>query len=131
MSTDRMRTELTSIPLLPVAGSCSGDPRGNENKGIIVYVRDEAEGRAALADFDRLDNPPDCCRLRYRLLSPDRPEEHPEIVTAVAAHTGSWPLPLTVVDGNAVVAGRLATQAELVRFTSGKTPGHAPGLMPV
>ncbi|GIG90650.1 hypothetical protein [Plantactinospora endophytica] len=124
MSADRI-----TLPQAPTSSTCGGAPQ-DESKGLIVYVRDETESREVLEVFDRLDNPPDCCRLRTRQLAKDIPADHPQLVTDVAAHTGGWPLPLTVVDGNAVVARRLPTFDELVRFTSGKTLGHAPGLLP-
>lgn len=124
MSADRI-----TLPQVPASSTCGGAPQ-DESKGLIVYVRDEAESREVTEVFDRLDNPPDCCRLRTRQLAEGAPADHPRIVSDVAAHTGGWPLPLTVVDGNAVVARRLPTFDELVRFTSGKTVGHAPDLLP-
>jgi hypothetical protein len=124
-----MPADRITLPQAPASSTC-GDAPQDESKGLIVYVRDETESREVLEVFDRLDNPPDCCRLRTRQLAEDTPADHPQLVTDVAAHTGGWPLPLTVVDGNAVVARRLPTFDELVRFTSGKTLGHAPDLLP-
>ncbi|WP_117208634.1 hypothetical protein [Allorhizocola rhizosphaerae] len=101
----------------------------DESKGLIVYVNDTAESTQALSTFDRLDNPPDCCRMRTRQLT-DSDAGLPEVVAKVAAHMGSWPLPLTVVDGHPVVSHRLPTFDELVRLTNGKTYGPAPSLLP-
>ncbi len=101
----------------------------DDAKGLIVYVTDSAESQQALATFDRLDNPPDCCRMRTRQLT-EGGDGLPEVVSKVAVHMGSWPLPLTVVDGHPVVSHRLPTYEELVRLTNGKTYGPAPSLLP-
>jgi hypothetical protein len=101
----------------------------NESKGLIVYVNSADESTQALSEFDRLDNPPDCCRMRTRQLAP-ADAGLPEVVAKVTEHMGSWPLPLTVVDGHPVVSHRLPTYEELVRLTNGKTYGPAPSLLP-
>jgi len=110
------------------SGSCAAP--SDESKGLIVYVNTDDEARAALSTFDQLDNPPDCCRMRTRRLVAAQPGDHPDLIGKVEAHLGSWPLPLTVVDGHPVVAERLPTFAELQRFTNGKTYGPAPSLLP-
>ena len=101
----------------------------DDSKGLVVYVADDAQSREALSTFDRLEDPPDCCRMRTRELA-EGDAGIPDVVSKVAEHMGSWPLPLTVVDGHPVVSHRLPTFDELVRLTNGKTYGPAPSLLP-
>ncbi|MEU7751351.1 hypothetical protein AB0B57_03225 [Micromonospora sp. NPDC049101] len=123
-----MNVQPVGIPLTEIGAACAAPV--DDSKGLVVYVNDEDESRSALATFDLLADPPDCCRMRTRLLARDESGARPEVVAEVAAHMGSWPLPLTVVDGHPVVAQRLPTLEELARFTNGKTYGPAPSLLP-
>ncbi|MEV0237989.1 hypothetical protein [Nonomuraea sp. NPDC050786] len=95
-------------------------------KGIVVYVKSEADESAAAQVFAQLDNAPPCCRLRTRMLSYDKPEEFPEVAVALWRMKGVCPMPLTVVDGYPVVTRRLPTLDELIRFTTEKTVAPAP-----
>jgi hypothetical protein len=126
MSTDSVDLGLAGPSCAP--SSCEAPL--DDAKGLVVYVNDDGESEEALRSYDRLDNPPDCCLMRTRQLSETDSGDLPAIVTRVAEHLGSWPLPLTIVDGHPVISHRLPTFEELQRLTNGKTYGPAPSLLP-
>lgn len=120
-------TARMSLEMVEVGGTaCSAQT--DENKGLIMYVRSQAERTAAIEVFSGLDDCPECCLLRTRQLSADQPEDHPELVARLWARHGERLLPLTVVDGFPVVYGRIPTFDEFKRFTSGKTTAPGAGL---
>jgi hypothetical protein len=113
----------------PASGASGCAPATGDEHGIIVYVASDADADLATSLFAQLDDPPSCCRLRTRMLTCPSPDDVPDAVGKVWKHTGTFPLPLTVVDGFPVVAGRVPSLAEFVHFTTQETTQAAEGLI--
>ncbi|MEU7751353.1 hypothetical protein AB0B57_03215 [Micromonospora sp. NPDC049101] len=90
--------------------------------GIVVYVKNDAEDRAATAVFAGLAGTP----MRTKLLTAEYPEEYPDVVVALWRLKDSCPLPLTVVDGYPVVTQRIPTPVEAAHLASEPVQAPAP-----